>query len=821
MSDQPTLTQRVSAAWRAFRGFGKAGATAPASSLIGSPGEGPTLGDVPRLWSQTFFGPGQPITPYQSNLRDDLRENEPRTFQYTPNVNAQISPRIAYGLTPFWRLKQLAESVPEVSMCRRLLTEELRNMVPQIIKRDSGEVVIKAQAFIRADKQTGRPRVVHTGRNVIQKNDDLRWMTVYPDRRTMFQTWVSRFAYSTLVYDAGCFFMRKEGERIVSMRALDGSTLFCIIDQNGEQPMPPQPAFAQILHGQVRSWIGADHLWYRPRNLRVDAPYGITAIEDSMAATELLEQMWAYETAYYTEGNMPEGFLKPDEKLSAYWTIEKLTEYERQLNARMIGKPAERRRWKFLPPGVEVINPKKPEWHDKAYAVALEKVSIAWGVHPSEIGQAPGQGLGGKGFQEKGEDAHVRMGIGPLVEYIEAAFNDVLNMSGFDELEFELTPVGIEIDRKSREEQAMRRWEKNLIPRNRALEMMDEPVIEGPEGEAYFNDSASMPTEDYPASEVADTREQPRLNAPRVATPAESSEASGETEAGQKILKVVNTFGLENWLAFERLWEIDDLRKHCGVCEEDDEFYGARVSRVLPVTSPWLGANRSEIVAVRSASGQVRPAMWKPFSGEWDALQDWIGGAQYLREEAAYLIDRALGLYLCPVAWATTIDGENGAVILYARGKERREVAEYMPQWVIRAAVFDYIIGQTDRAAHNWLTHPDDEMRPILIDHGLTFPTTAREVRSAFAYAMQGETIPADLMDSLRRMTVDVVWQDVQALVGEAAAEQAQIRLMLLIQAGSIPPLDFLPNISSTLASSEAELPSLDIASAAVNTFLD
>jgi hypothetical protein len=79
----------------------------------------PENSNIPRRWSTSFMGPGQPFAGFipgsQATTRDRDAENEPRTMQYIPNVNSTIAPRLAWGLTPFSDLRMYAESVPEVA----------------------------------------------------------------------------------------------------------------------------------------------------------------------------------------------------------------------------------------------------------------------------------------------------------------------------------------------------------------------------------------------------------------------------------------------------------------------------------------------------------------------------------------------------------------------------------------------------------------------------------------------------------------------------------------------------------------------------------
>ena len=99
----------------------------------------PTRAQIPGSWSRAWLGPGQPFSTMlgESNtVRDKDAELEPRAFQYVSSVNSTMSPRLAYGLQAFSELRLYAESVPEVSMCLRLLTEEMKAFVPTIVEGD-------------------------------------------------------------------------------------------------------------------------------------------------------------------------------------------------------------------------------------------------------------------------------------------------------------------------------------------------------------------------------------------------------------------------------------------------------------------------------------------------------------------------------------------------------------------------------------------------------------------------------------------------------------------------------------------------------------
>lgn len=227
-----------------------------------------------------------------------------------------------------------------------------------------------------------------------------------------------------------------------------------------------------------------------------------------------------------------------------------------------------------------------------------------------------------------------------------------------------------------------------------------------------------------------------------------------------------------------------------GVETTDDEYYGAAVSHEAVIDLPdGVHANAVELIALTPDGLPPRAALWKPEGGEMTGLQMYIGGAQYVREEAAYLLDRSLGFQLVPVAYVSESAGEVGTAVLYAFSATKGEaIAQYAPLWIERAAVLDGILGQLDRGAegHNYLTYPGDTTRPILIDNGLSFPIEqGYRLRSAFYDAWHGKTLSKDILAALTLCQGDAsLWFDITGLVGDMAVQGARERLKQFITSG-------------------------------------
>lgn len=233
-----------------------------------------------------------------------------------------------------------------------------------------------------------------------------------------------------------------------------------------------------------------------------------------------------------------------------------------------------------------------------------------------------------------------------------------------------------------------------------------------------------------------------------------------------------------------------ELAKHCGVCEDDDAYYGAPVIKEAKFAFPDdHHKNNVEIVAMKPDGLESRPALWKPEGGELDTLQTRIGGAMYPREEAAYLLDRSLNFWLVPVAYVADVDDEHGAVVYYSQHSTKsKDVTEYNQIFVERAGVLDYIMCQIDRHTENFKTHPDEPDRPVLIDNSLCFPVEDKTCYSPFIDAIRGKDLSPDTKRLLYICTLDMAtWSDIRTLVGDEACDKAYGRAIEVLSLGMLP----------------------------------
>jgi hypothetical protein len=141
--------------------------------------------------------------------------------------------------------------------------------------------------------------------------------------------------------------------------------------------------------------------------------------------------------------------------------------------------------------------------------------------------------------------------------------------------------------------------------------------------------------------------------------------------------------------------------------------------------------------------------VWKPLppgrrSGYWES---------YKSEVAAYELDKLLRMNMVPPAVERSIDGQQGAAILWVASiKSVKQSGGKMPGGAIwgratrRMLTFDGLIGNPDRNAGNILIGPPGEL--ILIDHSRAFTTDEKLPRKI-------ERVDAELWRRIQALTRD------------------------------------------------------------------
>lgn len=189
-----------------------------------------------------------------------------------------------------------------------------------------------------------------------------------------------------------------------------------------------------------------------------------------------------------------------------------------------------------------------------------------------------------------------------------------------------------------------------------------------------------------------------------------------------------------------------DYMKHCGVCDGDEEFFGAPVVR----------KNGTGVIMRMEEGGSTQDAIWVP-----------ADGSNYHKfQEAAWLLDQSLGFQMVPLAYVTeTPDGEEGAAVWNNEGLAYILPDQLNEEWRKRFEILSYVFGKQPVV----LEHPDEQGRGLV--YGIDF---TREIGAGIATPAVNPTHLEMLKNTLEDVSM---WKDMEELIGSELTEIARRRV--------------------------------------------
>jgi hypothetical protein len=405
---------------------------------------------LPRntVWPTVPFTPGNPLVPGAINpVRSDGRA-DPRRYEYQVAQNINITPT---RLVPFQTLRATADQVDIVRRCIEVVKSK-------VISFD-WDIVLSEDASERIAAESGKDHVRAMAEAREKFTEDIARLRAFwenPDRANgyTYADWMNVLLEDNLVLDAISIWPQKSvsGE-LFGLQILDGSTIKPLIDDRGMRPMPPNPAFQQILYGFPRSEFMApmemeeadgeftsDELVYLVKNRRTWTIYGFSPVERSLPLADIYLRRQQWLRAEYTDGVLPELMFKTDATFGA--NPELLRAYENIFNDDLSGQTAQRKRSRILPQGME---PVQFDGYGEKFKDVLDNYLITsicghFGVLPSEIGFSGTGSIGASGLQEGETLSAETIGIAPLAQWVSKQITNIcyLYLGMPRELEFKI-----------------------------------------------------------------------------------------------------------------------------------------------------------------------------------------------------------------------------------------------------------------------------------------------------------------------------------------------------------------------------------------------
>jgi SPP1 gp7 family putative phage head morphogenesis protein len=452
-----------------------------------------TFQPLPRTEPQVPFGPGVPLFPAAIDpLRPDGR-TEPRFNEYPVTSNL---PGVGDRLVPWKVLRDAADAGGLPRRCIEIRKAEVTTL--------DWAITITKEAVEAAQATSDKPRA-EVEQELRQKlsADMVRcsrfWQKPDPGQDENFGEWVGKVLEEHFVLDAIAIYPRLTyGGDLFALEVLDGSTIKPLRDHRGGRPLPPNPAYQQILwgfprgefvadadaDGEVLNAYRSDQLVYKRRNVRTHTPYGYSAVEQALEDVDVWLRRRRWIRDEYTEGTVPAGFVTNSGQTS--WTPGQLAEYETALNDAYSGSTSARHRLRVLPPGFDIETPDDfGEKYKPEYDLFLIKLLAAhFDTTIAELGFTEPGGLGSTGWHEGQAAVQQRKATLPTLRWLQQFLTSIsrTHLRMPEELEFRFLGLEEE-DEASADEVARQRvmWGRMTINEDR--DRMGQPRFDFPEAD--------------------------------------------------------------------------------------------------------------------------------------------------------------------------------------------------------------------------------------------------------------------------------------------------------------------------------------------------
>ncbi|MGB6771204.1 MAG: phage portal protein [Candidatus Dormiibacterota bacterium] len=398
------------------------------------------------------FGPSQPLPSQPLDPLQVWGRPLPRRSEYPVAWNLQLKPQ---RIVPFEILKACADQCDVVRRCIDIRKQALQEQdwdialtasaTAQLMANDDSiKSPVKAQAMGRVQYAD----VIERIRAFLEEPDPINHLS--------WTEWLGNLLEEHFVYDAlSVYPWRAYGGDVVALVILDGATIKPLLDEYGNTPQPPYPAFQQILYGYPRGEFQAapnpdaeflsDQLFYRPRDRRSGTPYGCSPTEKALPMADLWLKRQAWMRDEWAAGVQPRVILKTNAPMQP----SDRQQHEASMNDEMSGDGKARHRWKVLPEGFDpILLGEMAEKYKSDYDEFLvQQIGSKFAVMPTQLGIIPARGWTGGATEAAGQnDISETLGDGPLEEWVIDVVNAVCRLYLGMPKELTLTFTGGGID---------------------------------------------------------------------------------------------------------------------------------------------------------------------------------------------------------------------------------------------------------------------------------------------------------------------------------------------------------------------------------------
>ena len=227
-----------------------------------------------------------------------------------------------------------------------------------------------------------------------------------------------------LVTDAPALEVRKNrGGDIIALDYVGGATFKVLIDDAGRRPLPPAPAYEQVIHG--RPWVLAQEgrvdseyrgkplfdaqIIYMPRNPRGAHGYGFPPVEQILITINTALRRETMQLAHFTQSNVPAGMATSPEG----WSPDQVKQYQDWFDNLLSGNLGERTKVIWGPSGAKYQTFKEPPFKDDFDEWLARIVSFAFSLPPTWAVRQMNRGTA-----NTAQEVALEEGLAPLMVWV-------------------------------------------------------------------------------------------------------------------------------------------------------------------------------------------------------------------------------------------------------------------------------------------------------------------------------------------------------------------------------------------------------------------
>jgi len=341
----------------------------------------------------TWFGPMQPLPPMAPP------EVKGRQFDYPTGYNLNYSPR-SYEAVSFGDLRGLAENCDILRSAIETRKDQMEAQ-PWVIKLKPDDADKKAKA---SPEQQNRIKAIT---EFFQS----------PDQEHSWEQWLRIWLEDMFVIDAAAMYKRPNRKGgLYGIEILDGATIRPLIDDFGRRPIPPDPAYQQILKGIPAADYTSDELLYLKHNPRSHKVYGYSHVEQVLVTANILIRRTLHQLEYYREGSVPDAFLMMPKE----WTTQQATDFQKYLDGLVSGNSAQRRKLRVIPEA-KYQETKAPVLKDEYDEFLARIVCCIFSLPPTPFVKQMNRATA-----ESAKDQAAEEGLAPIQNYVKNNLNRLI-----------------------------------------------------------------------------------------------------------------------------------------------------------------------------------------------------------------------------------------------------------------------------------------------------------------------------------------------------------------------------------------------------------